>query len=118
MEGMLTQPLDPPAEPDAPSPADPSGTLLVDTMNGFNQLGRRAMLWTVRHRWAVGARFAFNCYRHSAQLILRRKGKPGYVLLSARGVTQGDPLSMILYGLALVPLAFTLRQAHPELVHA
>jgi hypothetical protein len=68
----------------------------------------------------VGCRcpVAFNCYRHSAQLILRRKGKPGYVLLSAEGVTQGDPLSMILYGLALVPLAYTRRQAHPELVHA
>ena len=87
-------------------------------MNGFNELGRRAMLWTVRHRWAAGARFAFNCYRHSAQLILRRKGQTGYTLLSREGVTQGDPLSMVLYGLALVPLAATLRQAHPEVVQA
>jgi hypothetical protein len=75
-------------------------------MNGFNELGRRAMLWTVRHRWAAGARFAFNCYRHSAQLILRRKGQTGYTLLSREGVTQGDPLSMALYGLALVPQAW------------
>ncbi len=118
MEGMLTQPPDPPAEPNAPTPADPSGALLVDAMNGFNELGRRAMLWTVRHRWAAGTRFAFNCYRHSAQLILRRKGQTGYTLLSREGVTQGDPLSMVLYGLALVPLAATLRQAHPEVVQA
>jgi hypothetical protein len=109
MKGMLTQPPNPPAEPHAPSPADPSGALLVDAMNGFNELGRRAMLWTVRHRWAASARFAFNFYRHSTQLILCWKGKPGYVLLSAEGVTQGDPLSMILYGLALVLLAYTLR---------
>ncbi|WP_288991944.1 hypothetical protein, partial [uncultured Marinobacter sp.] len=94
MEGLLTQP---PAQPDGMQPADPSGALLVDAMNGFNELGRRAMLWTVRHRWAAGARFAFNCYRHSALLILRRKGRPGYTLLSSEGVTQGDPLSMILY---------------------
>ncbi len=110
MEGLLTQP---PAQPDGMQPADPSGALLVDAMNGFNELGRRAMLWTVRHRWAAGARFAFNCYRHSAQLILRRKGQTGYTLLSREGVTQGDPLSMVLYGLALLPLAATLRQAHP-----
>jgi hypothetical protein len=88
---------------------DPHGALLVDAMNGFNKLGHRAMLWTVRHRWASGAPFAFNCYRHSALLILRRKGRPGYTLLSAEGVTQGDPLSMALSGLALVPLAITLR---------
>jgi hypothetical protein len=44
MEGLYTQPLDPPAEPDVPTPADPSGALLVDARNGFNELGRRAML--------------------------------------------------------------------------
>jgi hypothetical protein len=60
-------------------------------MNGFIELGCRAMLWTVQHRWAAGARFSFNCYRHSAQLILRRKGQTGYTLLSREGVSQGDP---------------------------
>ena len=40
--------------------ADPSGTTLVDARNGFNELSRLAMLWTVRHRWPAGARFAFN----------------------------------------------------------
>ena len=54
--------------------AEASAVLLVDATNGFNELGRKAMLWTVRHLWANGARFSFNCYRHSAQLILRRRG--------------------------------------------
>ena len=40
--------------------ADPSRTMLVDDRNGFNELSRLAMLWTVRHRWPDGARFAFN----------------------------------------------------------
>ena len=40
--------------------AEPSGTMLVDARNGFNKLGRLEMLWTVRHRWPAGARFAFN----------------------------------------------------------
>ena len=48
---------------------EPSGTTLVDACNGFNELRRLAMLWTVRHRWPAGARFAFNCYRHWAQLL-------------------------------------------------
>ena len=51
--------------------AEPSGTTLVDARNGFNELSRLAMLWTVRHRWPAGAKFAFNCYKHWAQLLLR-----------------------------------------------
>ena len=34
--------------------ADPSGTTLVDARNGFSELSRLAMLWTVRHRWPPG----------------------------------------------------------------
>ncbi|KAI2506100.1 hypothetical protein MHU86_8331 [Fragilaria crotonensis] len=94
------------------SSAEASAVLLVDATNGFNELGRKAMLWTVRHRWANGARFSFNCYRHSAQLLLRRRGDCE-IILSREGVTQGDPLSMVLYGLALTPLAETLRARVP-----
>jgi hypothetical protein len=53
MEGRLTQPPDLPAEPDGTQPTNPSGALLEDAMNGFNELGRRAMLWTVRAPPAV-----------------------------------------------------------------
>ena len=55
--------------------AEPSVTTLVDTCNGFNELIRLAMLWTVRHRWPVGTRFAFNCYKHWSQLLLRQTGE-------------------------------------------
>ena len=44
--------------------AEPSGTMLVDARNGFNEMSRLSMLWTVRHSWPAGARFALNCYRH------------------------------------------------------
>ena len=63
------------------------------------------MLWTVRHRWPAGVRFTFNCYGHWAQLLLRQPGEPPVIILSREGVTQGDPLSMVLYGITLVPLA-------------
>ena len=74
------------------------------------------MLWTVRHRWAAGARFAFNCYRHSAILIVRNPGGIPFILNSNEGVTQGDPLSMVLYGLALLPLSEYLRKEVPDVL--
>ena len=30
--------------------AEPSGAMLVDARNGFNEMSRLAMLWTIRHR--------------------------------------------------------------------
>ena len=110
----------PPTPTEGVAPATSSAApaaLLIDARNGFNELSRLAMLWTVRHLWKNGARFAFNCYRHEVQLIVRRpSGHPCYTLLSQEGVTQGDPLSMVLYGLALVPLAKRLRNAVPTLL--
>ena len=57
-----------------PQDAEPNGTTLADARNGFNDLSRLAMLWTVRHCWPAMARLAFNFYRHWAQLILRHPG--------------------------------------------
>jgi hypothetical protein len=105
-------PPDPPGQVDEPDVA-----LLIDARNGFNELGRKAMLWTVRHLWASGARFAFNCYRHASLLILRSPGnKTCHLLASREGITQGDPLAMLLYGVTLVPLARRLREEVPSVV--
>ena len=65
---------------------------------------------------ADGGRFAFNCYRRWAQLFLRQPGKPPVKILSREGVTQGDPLSMVLYGITLVLPEEELRAADPGLI--
>ena len=57
------------------------GTTIVNARNGFNNLSRLAMLWTVRHHWPVGARFAFKCYRHWAQFLFRHPGDAPFILL-------------------------------------
>ena len=85
--------------------AEPSGTTLVDARNGFNELSRLTMLWTVRQYLPAGARFTFNCYRYWPQLLLRQPGELPVKILSIEGVTQGDPLSMVWYRITLVPLA-------------
>eukprot|EP00957_Ditylum_brightwellii_P161524 12298852-Ditylum_brightwellii.AAC.1 len=35
----------------------PGGTTLVDARNGFNELSRMAMLWTICNRWPSGSQF-------------------------------------------------------------
>ena len=84
---------------------DPSRTTLVDACNGFNELSRLVIMWTVRHSWSAGSRFAFNFYRHWAQLLLRHPGDMLLTILSREGVTQGDPLLVVLYGITLFPQA-------------
>jgi hypothetical protein len=91
------------------------GVMLVDATNGFNELNRYSMLWNVRHRWSKGSRLAFNCYRHTNLCIVREgTGNPAWVINGEEGLSQGDPLAMILYGVALMPLAEHLRESVPD----
>ena len=96
--------------------AEPNGNTLVDDRNGFNEMSRLVMLWNVRHHWPAGARFAFNFYRHWAQLLLCQPGEPPVTILSREGVTQVDPLLMLLYGITFAPLAKELILADPGLL--
>ena len=65
------------------------------------------------------------CYKNSMhskpQLVLQRAGeKLPYILLSRDGVTQGDPLLMYIYALALLPLVRKLEDftTGPQLWYA
>ncbi len=106
-------------EPQATADAidDPLVTILVDAKNGFNELNRGAMLRTVRYLWPKGATFAFNFYKRQSRLYLRHRSRhESTILLSQEGVTQGDPLSMVLFGLAVTPLGNHLRALHPTIL--
>ena len=68
MSDLMDSILD--ASPETLQELNHRACLLIDAKNGFNELNRRAMLWTVRHLWPQGSCFAFNCYSHAAQLII------------------------------------------------
>ena len=74
------------------------------------------MLWNVWHRWPAVARFVFNFYRHWEQILLHHPGESPVTILSREGVTQGDPLSMVSYGITLVPISEELRAGDPGLL--
>ena len=59
----------------------PSRKTFVDARNEFNELSRLEMMWTVLYLWLEGARFAFNCYRHWAQLLHCQPGEPIVTIL-------------------------------------
>ena len=88
--------------------------LLIDARNAFNEENRKAMLWAVQFDWRSGTRFGFNCYRHWDMLVIRAGDGTGQLLFIREGVTQGDPLSMVAYGLKTLPLIRELRKAHPS----
>ena len=90
--------------------------MLVDSCNGFNNLNRLVMLWTVRHRCLAWSRFPLNCYKNPYHILLRRPGRPQFTLLSIEGLTQRDPLLMVLHSITLVPLAENLEAEIPEIL--
>ena len=66
-------------------------------------------------RVAGGTQFTFNCYCHWATLVVRNTADgSGHFLHSKEGVTQGDPLSMITYGIGVLPLIRDLSRDHPR----
>ena len=82
--------------------------------NAFNEENFTVMLQAVKHEWSSDARFAFNCYRHWATLMIRVGDKTGHFLHSKEGVTHGYTLSIIPYGLGIIYLIQDLRIAYPR----
>jgi hypothetical protein len=83
-----------------------------DASNAFNEKIRAAMLWTVRHKWPSGARFALNCYKWWANLAIHGQKGSFLEIHLKEGVTQGDPLAMFTYGIGVLPLICLLKRNH------
>eukprot|EP00978_Attheya_sp_CCMP212_P046636 scaffold402762_cov75-Attheya_sp.AAC.3 len=66
------------------------GVLLVDAKNAFNEGNRTMIVWTVHDKW------------HQ---------EPDFPSIVTEGVTEGDPLSIFIYGMRLLPL---IRQRKSE----
>ena len=95
------------------SQAEGWGFLLIDAHNTFNEDNKTKILWAVRHEWPSGMQFTFNCYCHWANLLVRDlEDGAGHSLHRKEGVIQGVPLSMISYGLGVLPPIREIRDAH------
>ena len=79
--------------------------LLVDASNAFNSLNRQAALLNIRHLCPSLATVLINTYRQAADLYVA-----GTTLLSQEGTTQGDPLAMPMYAIAILPLTRRINE--------
>ena len=82
------------------------GVLFVDASNAFNRLNRQVALRNIRIICPALARFLINIYRSDAPLFVG-----GEVIYSAEGTTQGDPLAMAMFAIAVRPLIDRLMSA-------
>ena len=79
--------------------------LLVDTTNAFNSLNRQAALHNISVTCPPLAQILINTYRAPIRLIVTGSGE----IASTEGTTQGDPLAMAMYALAITPLIHQLN---------
>ena len=72
------------------------------------------MLWEVIHLWKYRACIVFNFYRHLSSLVLWTGNGTGISLHNKEGVTQGETLAMIGYGIGILPLINNLKRDIPD----
>ena len=76
-------------------------------------------LWTICHEWTSGARHVFSCCPcHFATLMIRSGSN--HILtrtLSKEGVTEGDPLAMVMHGARSLPLIWILKKPFPKSIN-
>ena len=81
-----------------------NAVLLIDPTNTFNMLNRAATLHNISILCPTIATFVIDTYRLPVRIFVTG----GQELKSSEGTTQGDPLSMSIYGISLIPLMLAL----------
>ena len=79
--------------------------LLVDASNAFNSVNCQGALHNILRFCPPLAQIFINTYQSPVHLVIPGSGG----LVSTEGTTQGDPLAMAMYALAVIPL---IRQLH------
>ena len=88
--------------------------LQVDASNAFNAINRKAFLHNVGIVCPPLAVFVRNCYAENLRLFVIG----GVELSSREGTTQGDPVAMAIYAVAIIPLILMLVEASVAQNHA
>ena len=74
--------------------------LFVDASNAFNSINRKVMLHNIQYICPSMYVYTYNCYSVTSRLFVQG----GKEIESAEGTTQGDPIAMPMYAVAIKPL--------------
>ena len=85
------------------------GALLVDATNAFNSINQQAALHNISIMCPSIAQVLFNTYQAPVRCVIQGGGE----ISSSEGTTQGDPLAMAMYALAVKPLIDHLQSLCP-----
>ena len=83
--------------------------LLVDASNAFNTINRQAALHSIGVICPSISTVLSNTYQTPVRLFVTG----GEKIESSEGITQGDPLAMAMYTLAVTPVIYKLRSEEP-----
>ena len=89
---------------------DTEAALLIDATNAFNSINRQAALHNISVICPPLGQVLINTYRSPIPLCVTGSGE----MASTEGTTQGDPLAMAMYALAISPLINKLNQLCPD----
>ena len=87
--------------------ATSEAALLVDATNAFNCVNRQAALHNISKICPSFSTILQNTYHAPVRLFVVREGE----ISSTEGTTQGDPIAMGMYALAMVQLSIVERFA-------
>ena len=73
--------------------------MLADASNAFNNLSRKTALFNIQHSCPSLATILINTYRHDPGFYIENEA-----ILSTEETTQGDPLTVAMFVLAMLPL--------------
>jgi len=88
---------------------DNDGILLIDADNAFNRINRQTALWNTQFTCPAMKYALINMYRAPSRIFMNGKNSTHFELASEEGTTQGCPLGMAMYALALAPLVKHLQ---------
>ena len=88
--------------------------LSVDASNAFNSINHKAALHNIVILCPALSTVLHSTYSAAVRLFVTREGE----IPSTEGTTQGDPLTMAMDALAVVPLIRRLRADVPEACQA
>ena len=94
------------------------GVFLIDAANAFNRVNRAAVLWNVQFLCPPLKYILINTYRNPSRIFVCDNTGKCREFSSREGTTQGCPLAMAMYAVALIPLVRELKELATQVWYA